>query len=173
MLALGNIHANWKVVEGGVYEWTFNNKHFVILHGHQFDHRLKQDALRIRFYDWWEKLFRSIDLYIDEQEGERIQLILDNFYGHHYWQEGLDNLSTKAIEFAKKKKCHYIMCGHVHSPAVQFHTPVFEDDEDDGPTYISLGCWIDSDPTLSVVGDNGAELHQYSPRGELIGIVSC
>ncbi len=140
---------NFQIIQGGLYAWEYQGKSYVAIHGDQFDDSLEQDKLWQDFLYWWELRIRAADRVIDVFTG-RWQLLLSQFFRHPYWLERIEDLSFKAMEFAKTQNYDCIFCGHVHQPAV-FKAPLeIHDDKDTNPVYVNLGCWIDSDPTLSI-----------------------
>ena len=159
-----------QIVTDGQYVWQHKGQSCVALHGDQFDPSLTQDKQYQDFLYWCEKKIRAIDRLVDWFVGRR-QVLLSFFFNHPYWKQRLDNLSTKAMEFVKQTGHRFVFCGHVHQPGFLVESSELADDTEILSTYINLGCWIDSDPVLGVIGSNGVELHHYSPAGELIGVV--
>lgn len=156
-LSQGNI----QIIKKGGYAWEYKGKRFIAIHGHQFDDSFVEHKYRQHFLYLRELQFRRVDRLIDWFLGYRRQLILSQFFQHHYWLERIKDLSDKMMKFARKKKCHGVFCGHVHQSSFFQDVSGCNDDEEIHPIYINLGCWVDKDPTLCIVG----------PEGELLATV--
>jgi len=59
-----------------------------------------------------------------------------------------------AIEYARKKGCKTVCCGHTHHAVAKCELPI---------AYYNSGCWTELPCTYLAVRDGQVELHSYGP----------
>lgn len=138
------------------YEWTYNGKRFIAVHGDRFDKTL------IRSTFWGSFLFLPLFLIskLDMKKRKSIAAA-DRFRG--YWLRLSPIVAKRAAEYAHKKGADYIICGHTHIPMTKSFImgDKNKDMEDYEIHYFNSGSWT-ALPASYIVIDNGkVELKYY------------
>ncbi len=120
------------------YTWEVNGRRFLALHGHRFDSFIANNDLLGRllaeFYTWLQRKFSS----------HLIDMVLFKFADN--WMRVTEQVAEHAVEYAKKKNCDIVICGHTH---FVYHL------KKDSVEYYNVGCWNNSPSYILVVQDDG------------------
>lgn len=116
---------------------TINNKHFLFIHGHVFDFLMTE-------YKWLSDLSSEIYYFICKNNLVRKYL---NQWLHDKTKSlfRIDrNMKAHAINYAKKHKYDFVICGHTHFPEI-----------DNELGYANSGAFTISTPTYITIDDYG------------------
>lgn len=132
------------------FEWIYNGKKFLAIHGHQFD-----------------KLMGGI--FSDVVSWVYLRMLAIPWFRHHFgkelsiWSRGWQRITPivyeKAIHLAQHLGCAYVFCGHTHESLRRLKN---------GITYINTGCWVEREYTLVSVGEE-VVVHQYKDE-DILGL---
>ena len=123
------------------YQWVYNNKKYLAIHGDQFDRFLINNVFISKLSI---KLFQFIQR-IDFKH-KRFSRYLDKFSSK--WLQLADKVKYGAIEYARKKQVDAIFCGHVHQANLIIDTI----------TYGNTGSWTQIPSSYITIGKNGINL---------------
>lgn len=125
------------------YEWEWNGKQCIAMHGHQFD------GIYASGNPWFNDLTISVYLWFQKASLLRNWLpkLLDRFHTHY--QRLTVRVATGALHVAKQDHAQYIFCGHTHEPYHKMQ---------DGVEYWNSGCWVGDSTSYLTLGDT-VELH--------------
>jgi UDP-2,3-diacylglucosamine pyrophosphatase LpxH len=120
------------------YVWLVAGKRFLALHGHQFDSFLVKDnvlgRLLASFYSWLQRIMIS-DIF---------DLLFNRISDR--WMRVSEQIAAKAIEYAKKKDCGTVICGHTH---------IVNKLLKDGIQYFNTGCWNNTPSYILTIKESG------------------
>ena len=138
------------------YEWTYNGKRFLAVHGDRFDKTLVRSS-------FWGNLLILPIILISKLDGKKRKgmAAAERFRGR--WLRLSPIVSKRAAEYAHKKSIDYIICGHTHIPMAKSFTMSNKDKdmEDSEIHYFNSGSWT-ALPASYIVIDNGkVELKYY------------
>jgi len=121
------------------YLWEINGIRFLAIHGHQFDSFLSKGYMPGRFFASFYALFQRIFP----------SSIFDLVYNKmaDKWMRVSEQVACHAIEYAKKKRCNVVICGHTH---------IVQKSVIDGIKYFNLGCWNNSPSYILTISDTGS-----------------
>jgi len=123
----------------------------LIFHGHVFDEWLEEHPILTWFADSIYALLQSID--------KTHYLAKVAKKGSKTFLRCAQKIQERAIEYARKRNCHSVICGHTHHPLV--HT--------DGPIhYFNSGCWTELPGTYLTVADGVVRLHSFVANEEAL-----
>jgi len=136
---------NFQVCNDIVHE-TAENEKILIAHGHQFDIASRFPKILLLLGD------RTYDLLLS---ANRIVNAFRRFFGRPHWSLSrylktnlkkainfLDTFEKVATEFARKRGCSGVICGHVHTPSRRTI---------DGVEYFNTGCWTEENNCSFIV----------------------
>lgn len=128
------------------YIWQFGDKHYLAIHGHQFDRFISRNYLLSRFGEtlflWIQKMdarTKTFSRYLDALNTR--------------WLRLSDKVARGAIAFASHHGADHVFCGHTHVPMAA---------QRDGVRYFNSGSWIGEQCSYITVGEDGVEIHQRS-----------
>jgi len=109
------------------YLWNHKGRNFLAIHGHQFDRFLNENVY-----------ISTISSYIYNkiQKFSKDKQTIPRFIKRKSkgWLRLSNKVADNAIEFAKRKKADYIICGHTHQKLFK---------KQSGIEYYNTGCWTD------------------------------
>lgn len=109
------------------YIFESGNKKIIALHGHQFDSFISDHPLVTRmadnFYRWMQNIDRSFYWARCAKKSSKTFLRCSQ------------TIQSKAIEYALKKHCDVVCCGHTHLES--------EHPNEDNVWYFNSGCWTE------------------------------
>jgi len=126
------------------YQWTYQNRTFMALHGHQFDTFLPRHPVVTE---------AACSVYRAIQSLEGTPFRVSRFLKRRtkLWLEMSEHVGQRALAYAKKRNVDHIFCGHTHQPFSSASGSV---------AYHNTGCWTDWPATFITVGDYGIELNE-------------
>jgi UDP-2,3-diacylglucosamine pyrophosphatase LpxH len=131
------------------YILNINNKRYLIFHGDKIDATVKWKWLTYigsigydisikinnwynQYREWRNKPYYSISKIIKENFKEAISFI--------------NNFESNACDYAKKKNCNGVICGHIHVPSTKIIDDII---------YFNSGDWVENFSAL-VLHENGS-----------------
>jgi UDP-2,3-diacylglucosamine pyrophosphatase LpxH len=148
-------------------EWVENdlyiNRRYAVFHGDQidifiskfklltqigsmgYDLALRLNTLYNKYREWRKLPYYSISKSIKENFKKALSFVND--------------FENNAVEYAKKKSCDGVICGHIHIPVIK---------EINGIKYYNSGDWVENFTAIVLTLDNKWELY-CSEQNELIG----
>jgi len=127
------------------YEWNYDGRKHIAIHGHQFDgfqvNRVRLSRLGTSFYLWLQKL---------DLKGNPVARLIDRL--NTRWLRMSAKVAAGAIEYAKHRDADRIFCGHTHEA---LHV------QRDGVDYFNSGGWVDSRLTYLTIDERGVQIHDY------------
>ena len=126
------------------YQWWYEGKTFLAMHGHQFDTFLTRHPLITEGACW---------LYCTLQRWETDHHRLSRFLKRtsKTWLRVSELLAREAAAYAARRGADGIFCGHTHSPLAKRFGDV---------TYHNTGCWTEKPATFITVGARGIQLQE-------------
>ena len=129
----------------GEYQWEFEGKKYLAIHGHQFDRFMIDNQL---LSDLGSSFFLWIQKY-DFGE-QRFSRYLDRL--NTSWLRMTPRVAAGALAFAAARDSSFVFCGHTH---VALHC------EANGIQYFNTGCWTQSPASYVTIASDGVRLHEY------------
>jgi UDP-2,3-diacylglucosamine pyrophosphatase LpxH len=136
-----------------------NGKRTWIFHGDVFDMSIQVTPLLARLgsrsYDWLIRLNRLTNQLLDRMNRPKISLAGKIKHSVKRAVKFVQDFEQLAIEAALDKGYDYVLCGHIHRPAIR---EVVEGDR--RVTYLNTGDWVEN---LSALEHDGQEwkLHYF------------
>ena len=128
------------------YEWTFANKCFLAIHGHQFDRFVVNNAVLSRAGEWVYLQMQRFDSY-----GKWLSHFMDR--QNSKWLRLSPKVAKGAIALARSRSADVVFCGHTHQ-ALHRECEAIE--------YFNVGCWTTAQvPTYAVVDVDGVRLCRF------------
>ena len=130
------------------YEWYFDGKRHLAIHGHQFDgfavNNIALGRILTTFYLYMQKL--------DTRHKYIVRLLerLDT-----KWLRLTSKVSEGALAHAQERGAQRIFCGHTHE-AIQIQR--------DGIEYFNTGCWTQPAATYITIDSEGVNTHEVHER---------
>jgi len=124
------------------FEWTFNDKKYLAIHGHQFDTIFVDNKFWEvvgNFYSYFKILIRK-------------QFVIEFLKKvNSSWKKMVVDVRRGAINFANEKQSDVVFCGHTH---VSGHA------KEDKICYYNSGSWAENMYAYIIVSDDGIELYE-------------
>ena len=138
-----------------------------IFHGDVFDYSVRQSKwiakLGGKGYDLLILLNTMINWTLLKLGKERISIskrVKDKVKGVIAY---VNNFEQNVAEIARENGYKYVVCGHIHQPAIK----VFSDSEGKGEvTYLNSGDWVENHTSLEYV-DGKWSIYQYKESNEI------
>lgn len=129
------------------YEWVWNGRKCIAMHGHQFD------GLFAEGNPWFNPIVTSIHLWLQKTGALRkwLPAILDKFHTHY--GRLTKKVAEGALNAARKELADYIFCGHTHEPYRQTSNSV---------EYWNTGCWVGGVATFVSLDETDVTLRDFS-----------
>lgn len=127
------------------YEWEWNGKRCIAMHGHQFD------GLFAEGNPWFNPIVTNIHLWLQKIGllKKWLPTILDKL--HTNYQRLTKKVAEGALDVARKEQASYVFCGHTHDTYHEVSGSV---------EYWNAGCWVGGMATFLALGEN-VELHDF------------
>jgi UDP-2,3-diacylglucosamine pyrophosphatase LpxH len=133
-------------VDEHIFE-TENSK-ILVLHGDIFDNFISKYPRLTTMADYFYRLLQRLDAYHDTQ------------YYYSNWAKRSsktytrcsEQIATRAIEYAKSKKCNVVICGHTHLVLTVAK---------DGIQYVNDGCWTEQNCHYLSINDGMIEIKRF------------
>ncbi len=135
------------------YEWKYNSKTFIAIHGDRFDKML------IRSSFWGNVLILPYTLAsrLGLKKNKNMATV-EKFRGT--WLRLSALVAKRAALYAHKKGADYIICGHTHIPMQKTFIVRDKNQDDIEVTYFNSGSWTQL-PASYITIDNGKVELQY------------
>jgi UDP-2,3-diacylglucosamine pyrophosphatase LpxH len=126
------------------YQWMYEGKTFLAMHGHQFDtfisrHPLITESACLLYYT----------LQRWETDHHRLSRLLKRT--SKTWLKVSELVAREAAAYAARRGADGIFCGHTHSPLSRTFGEV---------TYHNTGCWTEKPATFITIGARGIQLQE-------------
>src|SRR5579864_6143550 len=130
------------------YEWSYDGKRHLAIHGHQFDtfaiRNLKLSHFGQLIYLWLQKI---------DSRSKKFARYLDRL--NTRWLRLSAQVAQGALSYAKQGKAERIFCGHTHFPMHRTR---------DGVEYYNSGAWVDTRCTYISISQEGVAIHEYGSQ---------
>jgi UDP-2,3-diacylglucosamine pyrophosphatase LpxH len=126
------------------YQWTYEGKSFLALHGHQFDTFIAQHPLITEAACLFYRTLQRLDA-----KQHRLSRFLKRT--SKTWLRMSEQVARGAAAYAERRGVSSIFCGHTHQPLTRAFGRI---------AYHNTGCWTELPATFITVGDRGVELHE-------------
>jgi UDP-2,3-diacylglucosamine pyrophosphatase LpxH len=127
------------------YEWHFQGKRYMAIHGHQFDRFIVDNALV-------SDLSSFLYLWIQKCDfgRQRFSRLLDRLNTN--WLRMSPRVAAGAQSFASEQSADVVFCGHTHEAQhIQFGAV----------NYYNTGCWTQAPSTFITIDDSGVLINRY------------
>jgi UDP-2,3-diacylglucosamine pyrophosphatase LpxH len=116
----------------------------LLLHGHQFDEFLERYPLTSKVADWLYRCLQRIDTshHVARQAKHSSKTFL----------RCAEKVRDLSIEYARRKGCDAVCCGHTHLPGGFTDGPVH---------YFNSGCWTERPCHYLAIADGRVEVCSY------------
>lgn len=136
------------------YEWMYQGKKFLAIHGDQFDsfyHRYRWTSeIATWIYGWIQNL---------GQRGRWLCAILKNRSKHY--SRAIDHVAQGATLHALHREAQHVFCGHTHQAEYRFLN---------GVHYYNSGCWTQDPCSFITIGEKGIRIHYFDADGNETGL---
>jgi UDP-2,3-diacylglucosamine pyrophosphatase LpxH len=130
------------------YEWEFEGRRHLAIHGHQFDRFAVNNLLLSTVGTLLHLQLQKLDF-----KGKRFSRFLDRLNAR--WLRLSAKVASGAILHARMRHADRVFCGHTHQ--AQFC-------EGDGVAYYNSGSWTDFPPAYLTIDSEGVRIHEYRER---------
>lgn len=127
------------------YEWDFDGKRYVAIHGHQFDRFLVDN-------EFLSNLGSFLYLWIQKCDfgQQRFSRYIDKL--NTSWLRMTPRVAAGALSFAAARRADYVFCGHTHAALRRAAG---------GIQYFNTGCWTQSPATYITIDRKGVRLNEH------------
>lgn len=128
------------------YIWTEGKKRYLAIHGHQFDRFISKDLVISKLASM---------LYDLVKKHSKNQMVFSHWMmeNNRSWLRLSDEVATKAIKYAKRRKVSVVFCGHTH---------VARQLKVDKVNYYNSGCWTETPSHLITIKGGKVEIVAYT-----------
>lgn len=127
------------------YLWTYKEKLYLAIHGHQFDRFLVDNALLSDVGSFLYLVIQKCDY-----SQQRLSRLLDRL--NTSWLRMSPRVAEGALKHAANREADYVFCGHTHDALHRSSNDV---------EYYNTGCWTQSPATYITVNEEGVKLNSY------------
>ncbi len=127
------------------YEWEFEGRRHLAIHGHQFDRFAVNNLLFSSLATLFHLQLQKFDF-----KGKAFSRFLDRLGAR--WLRLSSKVASGAILHARSHQADRVFCGHTHQA---LHI------ERDGVAYYNSGNWTDFPPTYITVDSEGVRIQEY------------
>jgi UDP-2,3-diacylglucosamine pyrophosphatase LpxH len=127
------------------YEWEFEGRRHIAIHGHQFDRFAVNNLLFSSLATLFHLQLQKFDF-----KGKAFSRFLDRLGAR--WLRLSSKVASGAILHARLHHADRVFCGHTHQA---LHV------ERDGVAYYNSGSWTDFSPTYLTIDSEGVQIHEY------------
>ncbi len=127
------------------YEWEFEGRRHIAIHGHQFDRFAVNNLLLSSLATLFHLQLQKFDF-----KGKAFSRFLDRLGAR--WLRLSSKVASGALLHARMHQADRVFCGHTHQA---LHI------ERDGVAYYNSGSWTDFPPTYLTIDSGGVQIHEY------------
>lgn len=124
------------------YEWRYDGRRYLAVHGHQFDRFLVDNAFLSAAGEFIYMQVQKVDL-----KNGPIAHLLDHLNSR--WLRLTTKVANGALSLARTRGADVVFCGHTHEAL---------ECERDGIRYYNTGCWVHDRLTYAAVDANGVKI---------------
>ncbi|MFA5780626.1 MAG: metallophosphoesterase family protein, partial [Elusimicrobiota bacterium] len=128
------------------FQFIFNGKKCVVIHGHQYDRFLIKNKVISKTMNASYRALQKID-----GGKRRASRFVKKQY--KFWLRLSPRVIKGAVKHAIDRKAQVIICGHTHQHM---------DKTVKGIRYINIGSWTDSPSSFVVFGKDGIKIELFS-----------
>ncbi len=128
----------------GEYEWEYNGKKYLAMHGHQFDSFMIKNKILSKMAASFYKFLQRID-----RKKHRFTRSIKRL--SKAWLRVSEEVASKVLRHGKERGVDYIFCGHTHQA-------LFRQEKD--INYFNTGCWTDIPSTFVTIDDGGVLINE-------------
>ena len=129
------------------YEWELGGKRYLAIHGHQFDHFLRDNPLICDIATWIYDFAQSVDT-----KQRRVSRFVKKL--SKKWLHVSHQVAARAANYAHSVGADYVFCGHTHH-ALSL--------EINNVGYFNSGCWTDvPSHFITINEDSGVKIHAHA-----------
>jgi UDP-2,3-diacylglucosamine pyrophosphatase LpxH len=132
------------------YEWTFEGRRHLAIHGYQFDRFAVNNLLLSGLGTLVHLQLQKLDF-----QGKAFSRFLDRLNAR--WLRLPAKVASGAILHARMRQADRVFCGHTHKAECR---------ERDGIAYYNSGSWTDFPPTYLTIDSGGVRNHEYHEQAE-------
>ena len=132
------------------YEWEFEGRRHIAIHGHQFDRFAVNNLLLSTVGTLLHLQLQKLDF-----KGKAFSRFLDRLNAR--WLRLSSKVASGALLHARMHHADRVFCGHTHQA---LHI------ERDGIAYYNSGSWTDFPPTYLTIDSEGVRIREYRERKE-------
>jgi UDP-2,3-diacylglucosamine pyrophosphatase LpxH len=134
------------------YEWEFEGRRHLAIHGHQFDRFAVNNLLFSSLATLFHLQLQKLDF-----KGKAFSRFLDRLGAR--WLRLSSKVAAGAIQHARTHQIDRVFCGHTHQA---------QNCECDGVAYYNSGSWTDFPPTYLTIDSGGVRIHEYREPMEVL-----
>lgn len=127
------------------YDWRYNGRRYLAVHGHQFDRFLINNAPLSAIGELLYLQIQKVDL-----KNGPIAHLLDRVNSR--WLRLTPKVARGALSLAQARGADVVFCGHTHKS---------HQAELNGVRYYNTGCWIHDHLTYAAVDVQGVRVEEY------------
>jgi UDP-2,3-diacylglucosamine pyrophosphatase LpxH len=127
------------------YEWEFEGRRHLAIHGHQFDRFAINNLLLSKVGTLLHLQLQKLDF-----KGKAFSRFLDR--ANARWLRLSAKVASGAILHARMHHADRVFCGHTHQA---------QSCEREGVAYFNSGSWTDFPPTYLTIDSEGVRVHEY------------
>ncbi len=132
------------------YEWEFEGRLHLAIHGHQFDRFAVNNLLLSTVGTLLHLQLQKLDF-----KGKAFSRFLDRLNAR--WLRLSAKVASGAIAHARVRQADRVFCGHTHQA---------QSCEREGVAYYNSGSWTDFPPTYLTVDSGGVCIHEFREPAE-------
>jgi len=127
------------------YDWEYEGKKYLAIHGHQFDRFLVDNAIISSLATGLYNFIQRIDF-----EDKKISHFLKKT--SKGWLRLSEKVSDSAILYGKERRADYVFCGHTHKAMHKIVNSI---------NYYNGGCWTDTPCAYITVDGENIDINYY------------
>lgn len=132
------------------YEWEFEGRRHLAIHGHQFDRFAVNNLVFSSVFTLLHLQLQKLDF-----KGKAFSRFLDRLGAR--WLRLSSKVASGAVLHARTRQVDRVFCGHTHQAQYL---------ERDGVAYYNSGSWTDFPPTYLTIDSGGVRIHEYRAQTE-------
>lgn len=127
------------------YQWKYDEKKYLAIHGHQFDNFLVDNAVISVLATWIYNFIQVVD-FADKRISRFVKRKSKG------WLRLSEKVANRAILYAKFLQADYVFCGHTHKAMKRKSGSV---------SYYNCGCWTDIPSTYITINKENIRINYH------------